>query len=121
MTKKDFKASIEAGIRSHDTADKDRFEKVDSVLANLEAEAEKQRQAEEPMPSKTLVVRHTFSMSDSDYALVEMLRRTSAAHGPIPTASDICRIGLHAISGYSGEEVAAAIDKLERLRPGKRS
>ena len=120
MTKKDFKASIEAGIKSQDTADKDRFEKVDSVLSTLNAAAEKQHQAEQSMPSKTLVVRHTFSMAESDYALVEMLCRAASAYGPIPTASDICRIGLHAISGYSGEEVAAAIDKLERLRPGKR-
>lgn len=121
MPKKDFKASIDASLKSQDVADKDRFGKADSVLSNLDAAADKQRQAEQSMPSRTLVVRHTFSMAESDYALVEMLRRAASAHGPIPTASDICRIGLHAISGYSGEEVAAAIDKLERLRPGKKS
>lgn len=75
----------------------------------------------EPTPSRTLVVRHTFSMSERDYALLEALRKKAAAKGSIFTASDICRIALHAISGYKGEEVIAAVDKLERLRPGKRS
>lgn len=124
MTKKDFKASIEAGIKSQDTADKDRFGKADSVLANLNpAEDQKPRSPPTPAPSRTLVVRHTFSMSESDYSLLEALRKAAAAvpAGPIFSASDICRAAIHAISGYSGEEVIAAVVRLERLRPGKRS
>ena len=118
MSKKDFKDSLGAGIKAQDTADNDRFGKANSVISRLDAAAGKQQQA---TPSRTLVVRHTFSMSEGDYALIEMLRRAASDLGPIPTASDICRIGLHAISGYNREEVRAAIDKLERLRPGKRS
>ncbi|MFM9433511.1 hypothetical protein ACFDR9_000552 [Janthinobacterium sp. CG_23.3] len=121
MTKKDFKPGLGASIRAQDSADKDRFEKADSVISNLDAAAERQHQVAQPKVSRTLVVRHTFSMSEGDYAVVELLRRAASAHGPIPTASDICRIGLHAIRGFSGEEVSSAIDKLERLRPGKRS
>lgn len=121
MAKKDFKAKIGAGIKSQDNADKDRFEKVDSVLANLDAEAEKQRLAEQPAPSKTLVVRHTFSMSESDYTMLDTLRRAAEAKGMRLSASDICRIAIHAIRDYSAEEVIAAVEKLERLRPGRRS
>lgn len=123
MTKKDFKASIGAGIKAQGNADKDRFGKVDSVLANLDAAAAKQHQAAQPTLSRTLVVRHTFSMAESDYALLLALRKAAAAvpGGPIFSASDICRAAIHAFSGYSGEEVIAAVDKLERLRPGKRS
>lgn len=123
MTKKDFKASIGASVKVQDVADKDRFGKADSVLSNLDAATEKQRQAAQSTASKTLVVRHTFSMAESDYALIEALRKAAAATpgGPIFTASDICRIGLHAISGYNGDEVIAAVDRLERLRPGRRS
>lgn len=123
MTKKDFKLGLGASIKAQDTADKDRFGKADSVLSTLDAAAGKQRQAEQPMVSRTLVVRHTFSMAESDYALLEALRKAAAATpgGPIFSASDICRAAIHAISGYSGAEVIAAVDKLERLRPGKRS
>ena len=123
MTKKDFKTKIEAGIKAQDTADRDRFGRADSVISNLDAAADKQRQAEEPMPSRTLVVRHTFSMSESDYVMLEALRKAAAAvpGGPIFSASDICRAAIHAISGYSGDEVIASVDRLERLRPGRRS
>jgi len=121
MTKKDFKASIGASVKVQDVADKDRFGKADSVLSNLDAATEKQRQAAQSTASKTLVVRHTFSMSESDYTMLDTLRRAAEAKGMRLTASDICRIGLHAISGYRGEEVIVAVDKLERLRPGRRS
>jgi hypothetical protein len=60
-------------------------------------------------------------MSESDFTILDTLRKAADAQGVRLSASDICRIGIHAISGYSGEEVVAAIDKLERLRPGKRS
>lgn len=122
MTRKDFKASIGASIKGQDTADKDRFEKVDSVLANWDAAAATPQSTPKPAPSKTLVVRHTFSMSEGDYALLEALRKAAAAvpGGPIFSASDICRAAIHAISGYNGDEVIAAVDKLERLRPGRR-
>lgn len=123
MTKKDFKASIGASVKVQDVADKDRFEKADSVLSNLDAAAATPQSTPKLAPSRTLVVRHTFSMSEGDYALLEALRKAAAAvpGGPIFSASDICRAAIHAISGYSGEEVIAAVDKLERLRPGKRS
>lgn len=123
MTKKDFKASIEASIKAQDAADNGRFEKADSVLSNLDAAAATPQSTPKPPPSRTLVVRHTFSMSEGDYALLDALRKAAAAvpGGPIFSASDICRAAIHAIRGYSGEEVIAAVDKLERLRPGRRS
>lgn len=74
----------------------------------------------ESTPSRTLVVRHTFSMSERDYGMLEALRKAAAAQGSIFSASDMCRIGLHAISDYTADEVIAAVDKLERLRPGRK-
>jgi hypothetical protein len=123
MPKKDFKASIGAGIKSQDAANIDRFGKADSVLSTLDAATDRQRQAEQPAPSKTLVVRHTFSMSEGDYALLEARRKAAAAipGGPIYSASEICRAAIHAFSGHNGDEVISAVDKLERLKPGKRS
>jgi hypothetical protein len=120
---KDFKARLGASIKAQDAADNGRFEKADSVLSNLDAAAVTPQSTQKPEHSRTLVVRHTFSMAESDYALIEALRKAAAATpgGPIFSASDICRAAIHAISGYSGQEVIAAVDKLERLRPGRRS
>lgn len=124
MSKKDFKDNLGASLKSQDVANKDKFETAGGVLSNLDAAANKKPQSTpKHAPSRTLVVRHTFSMSEGDYALLEALRKAAAAipGGPIFSASDICRAAIHAISGYSGDEVIAAVDKLERLRPGRRS
>jgi hypothetical protein len=121
MTKKDFKANLGVSVKTQDIADKDRFGKADSVLSNLDAATDKQRQAEQSTPSKTLVVRHTFSMSESDYTMLDTLRRAAEVQGMRLSASDICRIGIHAIRDYSADEVIAAVDKLEQLKPGRRS
>ena len=123
MTKKDFKAGLGTSVKAQVVANKDKYEAADGVISNLDAAAaEKQQHAAQPTPSRTLVVRHTFSMAESDYALLEALRKAAAATpgGPIYSASDICRAAIHAIRGYTGDEVIAAVDKLERMRPGRR-
>ncbi len=123
MTKKDFKASLGPSIKAQDTAikGKDKFDTVDEVVPGLTASLEKPPATTKPEKSRTLVVRHTFSMSESDYTTLDTLRRAAEAKGMRLSASDICRIAIHAIRDYSAEEVIAAVDKLERLRPGKRS
>jgi hypothetical protein len=123
MSKKDFKANLGASVKAQDVANKDKYETADGVLSNLDTAAAAPQSTPKLAPSRTLVVRHTFSMSESDYALLEALRKAAAATpgGPIFSASDICRAAIHAISDYSGDEVIAAVDKLERLRPGRRS
>ena len=123
MTKKDFKGRLGTSMNAQVVADIDRFGKADSVLSSLDAAAATPQSTPKPPASRTLVVRHTFSMAESDYALLEALRKAAAATpgGPIFSASDICRAAIHTISGYSGEEVIAAVDRLERLRPGRRS
>ena len=123
MTKKDFTTRLGASIKAQDAAVIERFGKADAVLSNVSAAVEPEQNAARPAPSRTLVVRHTFSMAESDYAMLEALRKAAAAvpGGPIFSASDICRAAIHAISGYSGDEVIAAVDRLERLRPGRRS
>lgn len=121
MSKKDFKAGLSASIKAQDVANVERFETAGAVLANLTAAFGKQHQAAQPTSPRTVVVRHTFSMSESDSALLDTLRKAAAVEGSIFTASDICRIALHSISGYRGKDVIAGVDKLERLRPGRSS
>lgn len=119
MTKKDFKAGLSASVKAQDFANNERFETAGAVLANLTALG-KQHQATQSTTQKPVVVRHTFSMSEADSALLETLRKAAAAKGSIFTASDICRIGLLAICGYRAEDVIAAAGNLERLRPGRK-
>lgn len=120
MTKKDFKAGLSASVKAQDVANNERFETAGAVLANLTAALGKQHQATQSTSPKTVVVRHTFSMSEAESALLETLLKAAAAKGSIFTSSEICRIGLHAISGYRAEDVIAAAGNLERLRPRRK-
>lgn len=121
MSKKDFKAGLSASIKAQDIANVERFETAGAVLANLAAALGKQHQSARATSPRTVVVRHTFSMPESDSALLEALRKAAAAEGSIFTASDIFRIALHSISGYRGKDVIAGVNKLERLKPGRSS
>jgi hypothetical protein len=107
MVKKDFKAGLSASVKAQDAANIKRFETAGSVLANLTAALGKPHQA-------------APSTSESDSALLETLQKAAALEGSLLTASDICRIGIHAISGYRGKDVIAAAGKLEQLRPGRK-
>jgi len=120
MAKKDFKAGLSASVKAQDAANIERFETAGSVLANLTAALGKPHQAAQSTSLRPVVVRHTFSMSESDSALLETLQKAAALEGSLLTASDICRIGLHAISGYRGKDFIAAAGRLERLRPGRK-
>jgi hypothetical protein len=120
MTKKDFKAGFSASVKAQDVANHERFETAGAVLANLTAALGKQHQATQSTSRKPVVVRHTFSMSEADSAVLEMLRKAAAVKGSLLTASDICRIAIDAISGYRAEDVIAAAGNLKRLRPGRK-
>lgn len=120
MSKKEFKASLSASVRAQDVANNKRFETAGAALANLTAALGKQHQAAQSTAQRTVVVRHTFSMSEADSAVLETLRKAAAVKGSLFSASDICRIALHAISGYRAEDVIAAVGNLERLKPGRK-
>lgn len=117
MTSKNFKARLDASVKEQDEAVLDRFERADSVLSKLPKNDHPQTQAH-ASHSKTLVVRGSFSMPESDFALIEALRKSAAMEGTITTISEVIRAGIHAVGGYGGIEIIAAIGKLERLKPG---
>lgn len=115
MTRKNFGARLNASVKAQDEAVLDRFEKADSVLSRLPPPGAKATQP------KSTVVKHSFSMPDSDYKLIEALRKAAAMEGTITTASEVIRAAIHAVGGYSGIEIIAAIGKLEHLRPGPKT
>lgn len=120
MSKKMFAARLDATVKAQDDAVLAKFEQADSVMSML------QKNGHPPLdtnasPSKTLVVRHSCSMAESDYRLIESLRKAAAIEGTITTVSEVIRAAIHAVGGYDGAEIIAAIGKLERLRPGPKT
>lgn len=118
MTKKLFDNNrLRSTVAHQDQALEDRFAKADSILFKTSAPAPEPV----PAPQKSLVVRDTFSLPPSDYALINALRRTAAKEGRISTSkSEVIRAGLQALHLLEGQDLILALDRLEKILPGRK-
>lgn len=115
MAKKIFDTSnLRATVENQDAL-QDRFDKVDSILLRGPSTT-----THEPLPPKSSVVRDTFSMPPSDYALIEKIRTAAAKEGTISTKSEVIRAGLHALDAFAGQELVCLLGQLEKMVPGRK-
>jgi hypothetical protein len=119
MTKKMFdNNTLRSTVAHQDQALEDRFAKADSILLKTPAPAPEPV----PAPQKSSVVRDTFSLPPSDYALIDALRRTAAKEGRISTSkSEVIRAGLQVLRLLEGQDLMQALDRLDKIRPGRKS
>jgi hypothetical protein len=116
MNKKDFQTMLGATVKTQDAAVIERFEDADSILSQLPKPSSSTKRAG-PYKPKAHVVRASFSMAETDYEVIDSLRKAAAREGVISTASEVTRAALHAIAEYDGPAIVEAIQKLQRLRP----
>jgi hypothetical protein len=117
MTKKDFRTMLGATVKSQDAAVIERFEDADCLLSQLPKPRHPTKRGDSLKP-KIHVVRASFSMAETDYEVIDSLKKAAAREGVIFTASEVARAALDAIAGYDGPAIIAAVQKLQRLRPG---
>lgn len=118
MTKKMFDSNtLRSTVAHQDQALEDRFAKADSILLKTSTAAPEPV----PAPQKSLVVRDTFSLPPSDYALIDAVRRTAAKEGRISTSkSEVIRAGLQVLHLLEGQALILALDRLEKILPGRK-
>ena len=118
MTKKMFdNNTLRSTVAHQDQALDDRFAKADSILLKAPPPAPEPV----PAPQKSSVVRDTFSLPPSDYALIDVLRRTAAKEGRISTSkSEVIRAGLQALHLLEGQILIQALNRLEKILPGRK-
>ena len=118
MTKKLFdNVKVRATVAQQDVALEDRFDKAVSILLKAP------EPASEPAPTlrKTSVIRDTFSMPPGDYARIEELRITANKEGRSSTSkSEVVRAGLQVLGLLNGQQLVEALNRLEKLLPGKK-
>lgn len=119
MTKKMFDSvKVRSTVEQQDVVLADRFDKADSILLKT---PESTLQPTSTL-RKTSVVRDTFSMPPDDYARIEELRITANKHGRSSTSkSEVMRAGLQVLGLLNGQQLVEALDRLEKLLPGRRS
>lgn len=118
MTKKMFdNAKVRSTVAQQDVALEDRFDKADSILLKAPEPAS----APTPTLRKTSVIRDTFSMPQDDYARIEELRITANKEGRSSTSkSEVVRAGLQVLGMFNGQQLVEALDRLEKLLPGRK-
>ena len=72
-----------------------------------------------PARAQGAAIRATFSFPAADHALLAELRSRCLAAGLSPSKSELVRAGLHALTALSAPDLAAALDRLEKLKPGR--
>lgn len=119
MTKKMFdNVKVRATVAQQDIALEDRFDKADSILLKAPEPAPEPT----PAPQKSSVIRDTFSMPPDDYARIEELRIIANKEGRSSTSkSEVVRAGLQALGFLNSQQLVEALNRLEKLVPGRKS
>ena len=119
MTKKMFdEVKLRSTVAQQDVVLVDRFDKADSILLKAPEPTTELR----PAPQKSSVVRDTFSMPPDDYARIEELRIIANKEGRSSTSkSEVVRAGLQALGLLDGKRLVEALNRLEKLVPGRKS
>ena len=114
MPTKSMKGALGASLRAEEQAVKNRFEKAETALARDAVPAA-------PPPGETTVVkRDSFTMPLSDYELIPKLQKRCMKAGVGANKSEILRAGLTALDAMSDEELLGFIERLEKVKTGRR-
>jgi hypothetical protein len=89
-----------------------------------QAAADKKKSPKKAKPPKVKpekVVRDSFTMPKSDYALIDALKEKSLAAGTAVKKSELLRAGLAALNGMSDDQYLQAVRNLATVKTGRPS
>jgi hypothetical protein len=75
--------------------------------------------AEQPKQAKTKLVRDSFTMPKSEYAVIDALKQRSAQAGRPLKKSEVLRAGVKALAAMADADFAAAIGNVQALKTGR--
>jgi hypothetical protein len=126
MAKRDFGEALSKTVRAAALpTPEDRFSRADAFLDRgtapiaPNAAPAAMAPAAPPPPAKT-VIRDSFSFPEEDYALIASLQNRLLALRRMTTKSEILRAGLKALQGMGDDELVVAIERVERLKVGRK-
>jgi vancomycin resistance protein YoaR len=70
-------------------------------------------------PTKAKLVRDSFTMPQSDFALIAGMKERALSFKRPAKKSELLRAGLHALSALNDAALRAALDALAPLKPGR--
>lgn len=127
---KSLKSQLTNTIKDADLDLKKRIEQAENLLTNKTPNNEIENLSTEKKDSKNSklpisqakaikVIKENYTMPESDYQLLETLRKRFATRGNILSKSETIRAGLQALAVLSDEELSSIATNLVKLKPGR--
>ena len=87
--------------------------------AKVAAKPVKKQKKEKKADSKVKVVRDSFTMPQTDYELIAILKQKALKAGMHVKKSELLRASLQALSKLSAVQLTGAISRLEKIKTGR--
>ena len=88
-------------------------------LPDLPKAAKPAKPAKPVKPRKIKLVRHSFSMPETEYAQIALLKKRIADFGGKARRSELVRAGIAALAAMDNVELTALMARVERIKPGR--
>lgn len=88
-------------------------------LPDLPKAAKPAKPAKPVKPKKIKLVRHSFSMPETEYAQIALLKKRIADFGGKARRSELVRAGIAALAAMDNVELTALMARVERIKPGR--
>jgi len=119
---KNIKAALSQSVDDERAAVENRFEKAESLL-NKGRKPEQPKEVKKPIPKtapvKPKVIRDSFTIPESDYRLIALLKEKCLKLGFDTNKGEILRAGLKVLAELQVDELRKAIESVERVKTGR--
>lgn len=131
MKRKGMKAALAESLKAEDESVRNRFEKAESLLGSQPTqnndrvlpvnEESRSKVGRKKAIPRTKVVRDSFTLPESDYEKITVLKERCLGLAKNVTKSEIVRAGLYALEALSEGQLLSVVEKLEKVKTGRPS
>jgi hypothetical protein len=125
MAKRDMKSALKGSMLSEEKAIESRFEKAEALFTNktVSSPGKAKKTAEKLKKNRTAetvkVIRDSFTMPQTDYDLISLLKMRSVKAGFEITKSEIIRAGLKILNQMKDDEFLDSLAQIEKVKTGR--
>ncbi len=117
--KRDIKSALKGSLSMEEQTVKDRFEKAETLLGEKQAAGIHKKGNEKRKEDQVKVVRDSFTMPQTDYDLITLLKKRALQAGNETNKSEVLRAGLLALNQMSEAEFLDKITTVEKIKTGR--
>ena len=119
MVKRDMKSALKGSLLMEEKTVKDRFEKAETLLGEKTKPEISEKGIEKQYEERVKVVRDSFTMPQTDYDLITLLKKRSLQSGFETNKSEILRAGLLSLNQMTEKDFLEKIQTVEKIKTGR--